>query len=83
MDQESNEEDADQSESESEDDLANDNAAEARRIRNLKKFQVIMPKRAMILLVNSITHGNKVIKKPESLTETQASPQWELWKETI
>jgi hypothetical protein len=63
--------------------LINNNALEARRIRNLKKFQVIVPKRAMILLVNSIIYNNEIIKKPESLTEAQASPQWELWKEVI
>jgi hypothetical protein len=33
-----------------------------------------MPKRAIILLVNLITHGNEIIKKPESLIEAQASP---------
>jgi hypothetical protein len=70
--EESNEKDT---ESESEDDLTNDNVLEARRIRNLKKFQVIVPKRAIILLVNSTTHDNKEIREPESLTETQLLPQ--------
>ena len=37
-----------------------------------------MPKRAIILLVNLITHGNEKIRKSESLTETQSLPQWEL-----
>jgi hypothetical protein len=34
-----------------------------------------MPKRAMILLVNLITHNNEKIKEPESLTEAQLLPQ--------
>jgi hypothetical protein len=38
LDQESNKEDANQSESESEDNLVNNNTLKARRIRNLKKF---------------------------------------------
>jgi hypothetical protein len=66
--EEFNEEDI---ESESEDDLANDNTLKAYRIRNFKKFQVVVLKRAMILLVNSITHGNEEIREPESLTEAQ------------
>jgi hypothetical protein len=74
LDQKSNEKDADQSESESEDDLVNNDALKARRIRNLKKFQMIMPKRAMILLVNLTTYGNEEIREPESLTETQSLP---------
>jgi hypothetical protein len=78
LDQESNEEDADQSQSEFEDDLVNNNTLEARRIRNLKKFQIIMLKRVMILLVNLITHGNEEIKKPESLIKAQLLSQWEL-----
>jgi hypothetical protein len=61
-------------ESESENDLANDDALEARKIRNLKKFQMIMPKRAMILLVNSITHGNEKIREPELLIKAQSLP---------
>jgi hypothetical protein len=40
-------------------------------------------KRAIILLVNSTTHGNEKIKKPESLTKAQSLPQWELWKKAI
>jgi hypothetical protein len=70
-------------ESESENNLANNNTLKTRKIRNLKKFQVIMPKRVIILLVNSTTHSNEKIRKPESLTETQSLPQWELWKEAI
>jgi hypothetical protein len=69
--EESNEEDT---ESESEDDLANDDVLEARRIRNLKKFQVVVPKRAMILLVNLTTHGNEEIRESESLTKAQSLP---------
>jgi hypothetical protein len=42
-----------------------------------------VPKRAIILLVNSITHGNEEIRKPESLIEAQSLSQWELWKEAI
>jgi hypothetical protein len=61
----------DQEESESEDDLANNDAVEARRIRNLKKFQVVVSKRAMILLVNLIIYGNKEIKEPELLIKAQ------------
>jgi hypothetical protein len=40
-------------------------------------------KRAMILLVNLITHGNEEIREPESLIKAQSLPQWELWKEVI
>ena len=63
--------------------MANDDVAKTRRIRNLKKFQVIMPKRVMILLVNLITYSNEEIKEPESLIKAQSLPQWELWKEVI
>jgi hypothetical protein len=54
--------------------LPDSNTAKARRIRNLKKFQIVIPKRAIILLVNSTTYGNKEIKEPELLIKTQASP---------
>jgi hypothetical protein len=70
-------------ESDSEDDLVNNNVLKARKIRNLKKFQIVMPKRAIILLVNLITHSNEKIKKPESLIKAQSLPQWELWKKVI
>ena len=42
-----------------------------------------MSKRAIILLVNLTIYGNEEIKEPESLTEAQSLPQWELWKEAI
>ncbi len=73
----------DQKKSGSEDNLANNNIAEARKIRNLKKFQVVVLKRAMILLVNSTIYGNEEIKEPELLIEAQLLSQWELWKEVI
>jgi len=49
--------------------LVNDDVLEARKIRNLKKFQAVIFKRAMNLLVNLITHGNEKIKESELLIE--------------
>jgi hypothetical protein len=54
--------------------LINDNAVKARRIRNLKKFQIVVLKRAIILLVNLTIHNNEEIKKPELLIEAQSLP---------
>jgi hypothetical protein len=54
--------------------LVDNNTLKARRIRNLKKFQIIVLKRVIILLVNLITHGNEKIREPELLTETQLLP---------
>jgi hypothetical protein len=69
---ESNKKDTSQSKSEFKDNLTNNNIAKTRRIRNLKKFQVIIFKRAIILLVNLTIHGNEKIKKPKSLTKAQS-----------